>query len=139
MNRPPLWFKVVAVLAVLWNLLGCFAIGADMSLTPEDVARLPAAQQALHARPAWGVAASVIAVLAGALGSLGLVLRRRWALPVLVVSLAGILLQDIDLFAVGDGLRLAGAPAAVMQGIVLVIGVGLVLLAHRARGRGWLS
>ena len=139
MNRPPTWFLVVAVLALLWNLLGCLAIGADMRLTPEDIAKLPAAQQALHARPAWGIAGSVVAVLAGALGSLGLILRKRWAVPALVASLVGILVQDIDLFAVGDGLRLAGAPAAVMQGIVLIIGIGLVLLAHRARGRGWLS
>ena len=47
MNTPPKWFTVVAVVALLWNLLGCFAIAADLMLSPADVlllfAALPAA------------------------------------------------------------------------------------------------
>ncbi len=139
MVKSPMWFMVVAALALLWNLLGCAAIGMDLGMTPEDVARLPAAQQALHARPAWGVAASVVAVLAGAVGCVGLLLRRRWALPVLLASLAGIIVQDIDLFVVGDALRLGGNAVAVMQGLVFVIGIGLVWLARTATARGWLK
>lgn len=139
MNKPPMWFVVVAVLALLWNLLGCLAIGMDMSLSPADIARLPADQQALHARPVWGIAGSVLAVLAGALGSLGLLLKKRWAAPALIVSLIGIVAQDIDLFVRGDAYKLAGPVVAGMQGFVLVVGIALVWLAHKARARGWLS
>lgn len=139
MNKPPMWFVVLAVLALLWNLLGCLAIGMDMSLSPEDVAGLPAEQQALHARPVWGIAASALAVLAGALGSLGLLLKKRWALPVLVASLIGIVVQDVDLFARGGAYTLAGPVVAGMQGFVLAVGIALVWLARKARARRWLS
>ena len=90
------WFKPVAIVALLWNLLGCFAYLQNVTLTPEAIAAMPEAQQAVyHAFPVWGVAGMAIAVWAGALGSLALVLRKRWAVEVLVVSLAGVILQDV--------------------------------------------
>lgn len=61
MNTPT-WFKVIAVLALLWNLLGCFAFFSDLRISPEDLAKLPEAQQALYAaRAGWAVAATAIA------------------------------------------------------------------------------
>ena len=65
MNTPK-WFKVVAVIALLWNLLGCLAFAMDLRMTPEDVAALPEAQQALYAaRPGWAVVATAVAVIGG--------------------------------------------------------------------------
>lgn len=139
MNAMPGWFKVAAVLALLWNLLGCVALIADLSMSPGDVAALPEAHQALYAaRPDWAVAATAVAVLGGVLGCIGLLLRRRWAFHVLMLSLAGILLQDLAMFVLVDGARLAGPGVVAMQGVVLAIGIGLVLLSRRAMARGWL-
>ena len=87
MNTVPKWFTPVAVLALLWNLLGCFMIAMDAMMPPDAVAALPADQQAIHAaRAPWMVIGSIVAVAAGALGSLGLVLKRRWATPLLILS-----------------------------------------------------
>lgn len=138
MNTPT-WFKVVAVLALLWNLLGCLAFFSDLRLSPETLAKLPEAQQALYAaRPGWAVAATATAVFGGVLGSIGLLLRRRWALPVFALSLLGILAQDFGLFVSANGASLAGPVAVVMQGIVLAVGIGLVLLSRKGIARGWL-
>lgn len=137
--KTPTWFKVVAVLALLWNLLGCLALFSDLRLSPEDIAKLPDAQQALYAvRPGWAVAATAVAVLGGALGSIGLLLGKRWALPVFVLSLLGIIVQDFGLFVLANGVSLAGPVAIVMQGIVLAVGIGLVLLSRKGITRGWL-
>ncbi|MBN6152752.1 hypothetical protein JR065_20695 [Xanthomonas sp. AmX2] len=137
--KTPAWFTVVAVLALLWNLLGCIALFSDLRLSPDDLAKLPEAQQALYAaRPVWAVAASGIAVFGGVLGSIGLLLRRKWAFPVFVLSLLGILIQDLALFVLADGASLAGPVAVVMQAVVLAIGLGLVLLSRKWTARGWL-
>lgn len=139
MNTSPRWFKVVAVIALLWNLLGLLAFCADLLLTPQDIATLPPAQQALYAaRPAWTLAATAAAVLGGVLGCIGLLLHRRWALTLLVISLLGIVVQDISLFVLIDGARLAGPVVVVMQGLVLVVGIALLWLARRGIARGWL-
>jgi hypothetical protein len=138
MNTPT-WLKIVAVVALLWNLLGCFAFVSDLRLSPEDLARLPEAQQALYAaRPGWAVAATAAAVFGGVIGSIGLLLGRKWAFPVLVLSLLGILVQDFGLFVLAKGASLAGPAAMVIQGVVLAVGVGLVVLSRRAIARGWL-
>lgn len=138
MNTPT-WFKVVAVVALLWNLLGCLAFFADLRLSAEDIAQLPDAQQALYAaRPGWAVVATGIAVIGGVLGSIGLLMRRKWAFPVFVLSLLGILAQDFGLFVLVDGASLAGPVAVVMQGVVLAVGIGLVLLSRKGIARGWL-
>ena len=137
--RAPTWFKVVAVLALLWNLLGCFAFFADLRLSPEDLVKLPEAQQALYAaRPAWAVAATAVAVFGGVLGSIGLLLRKKWTFLVFGLSLLGILVQDFGLFVLANGAALAGPVAVVMQAVVLAVGVGLILLSRKGIARGWL-
>ena len=138
MNTPT-WLKVVAIAALLWNLLGCFAFFSDLRLSPEDLAKLPEAQQALYAaRPGWAVAATAVAVFGGVLGSIGLLLGKKWALPIFVLSLLGILVQDFGLFVLAKGASLAGPVAVVMQGLVLAVGIGLVLLSRKGIARGWL-
>jgi len=140
MDKAPRWFTIVAVVALLWNLLGCFAFASDLRVTAEDVARMAPAQQALyHARPAWAVAATALAVFGGALGCIGLLMRRRLALPLFVLSLVGILVQDFGLFVLVDGIALAGPVALVLQGLVLAIAIGLIVLARTASARGWLA
>jgi hypothetical protein len=140
MEAAPKWFRPVAVVALIWNLLGCLAYLSDVTLTPEDVAKMSAAQQALYAsRPAWAVAATAVAVWGGALGCVGLILRKRWSTLLLLASLAGVVVQDIALFGLSEAASLAGPTVIALQGLVLVIAVGLVALARRAERQGWLS
>jgi len=140
MNRPPTWFTIVAVVALLWNALGCVAFFSDLTLSPEAVAALPDAQQAMYAaRASWAVAATAVAVFGGVLGCLGLLLRKKWAFAVLVFSLVGILVQDFGLFVLADGVTVGGPVVVVLQTIVLAVGVGLVFLSRKGIARGWLT
>lgn len=138
MEQAPKWYTPVAVAALLWNLLGCAAFLMDVMLEPEDIAKLTAAQQAMYAaRPAWSVAATAIAVWFGAAGSVGLIMRKRWATPLLLASVAGVIVQDVWLFGMSGAAAQAGPVAFVLQGLVLVIAIALVLLARKATARGW--
>lgn len=140
MNTSPTWFRPVAAAALLWNLLGCAAFLADVAVTSERLSKMTAAQQALYAaRPPWSVAATAVAVLLGAAGCIGLILRRRWSTWALILSLAGVVVQDLWLFALSGAVGQAGAVAFVTQGLVLVISVALVVLARRASAQGWVS
>ena len=134
----PKWFMPVAVVALLWNLLGCFQIAMNFLMTEADIAKLSAEEQAIvAAMPSWLLIGSVIAVGAGALGSLGLVLKGKWATPVLILSVLGLVVQDAG-FAIVS--RTAPIPTAgwVLQGVVFVVAIALVLLARKASAAGWL-
>lgn len=140
MNTSPKWFKVTAFVALLWNLLGCLAFASDLSLSPEDIAQLPEAQQALYAsRPGWAIAATALAVIGGALGCLGLLLGKRWSFVVLLLSLVGIVVQDVGLFVLSDAAALGGSVVVILQGLVFLIGIGLVLLSRKGISREWLT
>lgn len=138
MSQPPKWYLPVAIIALLWNLMGCAAYLSDVMLKPADVAKMDAAMQAAYAaRPAWSVAATAIGVWGGALGCLGLILRKSWAQWLLLASLAGVIVQDIGLFAIAGALKAGGTTAIILQGLVLLVAVALVMLARRARASGW--
>lgn len=138
MQSPPKWFAPVCAMALLWNIVGLVAVLADLGLTEADLAAMPEAQQALYrARPDWSVIASLVAVFGGTLGTLGLVFRRRWALPLLVASLGGLLAQDVALFVIVGSSHALGSTAYLVQGTVLVVAVGLLALARRSASRGW--
>jgi hypothetical protein len=139
MSQLPKWYLPVTIAALLWNLMGCGAYLSDVMLTAEDVAKMSADQQALYAsRPAWAVAATAVAVWGGALGSLGLILRRRWALPLLSASLIGLVVQDVAMFVLSDVLKVYGSVVLGLQGLVLAIAVALLWFARVANAKGWL-
>ena len=130
MSAPPRWYKPIAGAALLWNLIGASAYLTDVTTSPDAVAKMTEAQRAMYeSRPAWFVAAYACAVWFGVGGSLGLLLRKRWATPLLLVSLLGLMAQDVALFSRPE----VQADATVMglQGMVLVIAVLLLLLARR--------
>lgn len=140
MSQAPRWFTVAAAAALAWNVLGCLAFIADIRLSPEDIALLPEAQQALYAaRPAWSVAATAVAVFGGALGCIGLLMKRKWAFAVFTLSLLGIIVQDIAMFGLANAAAVAGMVAVVLQGVVLLVGVWLLMLSRKAIARGWIS
>lgn len=140
MSNAPKWLSPVAIVALLWNLLGCYAWVTDMRATPEQIAAMGPDMVQLHsALPVWLPSATGVAVLGGVAGCIGLLMRKRWAGKLLWLSLAGVVAQDIGLFVIAGGMSLGGSAAMAMQGVVLVVAILLVLLARRGERAGWLS
>ena len=140
MNKAPGWFLPTAIVALLWNLLGCMAYLSDVRLTPDDIARMSQAQQALyHSRPMWAISATAIAVWGGAAGCLALILRRRWAQPLLIASLLGVIVQDYGLFVLSGGGAQASPAVVILQGLVLLVAIALVMMARKGIAYGWLG
>ncbi len=131
MAGSPLWYKLVTLIALLWNVAGLLAVAADMSQSPADIAMLPPEQQALYmARPMWSVAASALAVLGGTIGSIGLLLRRGWAQGLLWLSLLGVVFQDIGIYVAAGTAKTSSAVPWMLQGLVLLIAIGLIVLSR---------
>jgi hypothetical protein len=66
-------------------------------------------------------------------------LRKRWAILRLLASFGGVILQDLELFVLSDAAKQAGPRRMVMQGLVLLVAIGLMLLGRRAAARGWIG
>ena len=139
--KVPVWYWIVSVVALLWNLMGAMAYLSQAYMSDEVKAALPAERvELMENMPAWATAAFAFAVWGGVLGCLGLLLRKKWAKPVLVVSLIGILIQMGYSFFMTNAVEVYGTvEGVVMPIIVIVIGIGLVLFSKSALNKGWIS
>jgi small-conductance mechanosensitive channel len=126
--------------ALVWNLLGVAAYVGQVTMSPEDLAALPEAQRALYENvPTWVTSAFAIAVNAGALGCLLLVLRKALALPVLIVSLVAVLVQMYHSFFMSNAMEVMGVAAVIGPAFVIIIGIYLVWFANDSKSKGWIT
>lgn len=136
-NKPPITFWVISVIALIWNGLGVMAYLGRAFATDEMIAALPEEQQAefLVEYPAWYTAAFAIAVFCGALGCLALLLRKKWAYILFVLSAIGAIVQHVYLFM---NVEMDGA-AIVMPILVIIVCLFLIWYAKNAITKGWIS
>lgn len=136
----PKWFKVAAILAFVWNLLGVMAFVGQMMMTPEMIAELPQAEQDLYATtPIWATVAFAFAVFAGTLGSLALVLKKNMCYPLFVVSFVGVVVQMFHSFFISNSFDVYGPGGMIMPIMVIVIAFFLVRFAAKGINNKWFN
>lgn len=138
-NKPPIWFWIIAILALLWNIMGVLAYLAQAYITDEAIASLPEAEQSFYNNmPAWATAAFAIAVFAGALGCILLLLRKKIASILFILSLIGIVMQTTYNFFLQDFIVLSGS-RMVMPILVLLVAIFLIWFSKKATVKAWIS
>lgn len=132
----PAWFTLAAVAAVLFEGFGAYSYLVHMTTDPNS---LPIDQRDLvMAMPIWMDAAYAVAVWVGLVGAILLVLRRRLAAPLLLLSLLAAVVQ-FGALLVDPALRnLVGSDDLLVPFVILVICYAIWHLAWRARRSGWL-
>ena len=140
LGKSPTWFRVVAVAGLLWELFGVAMYLMHVGILPNDTSQMSEAERSLMASsPTFVTALFAIGVFAGAIGALGLVMRRRWARPVLIVSLVAVVLQFGSWLLLTDAIAVVGPTVFVMPLIIVLVALALVWLAGMAGQRGWLD
>jgi hypothetical protein len=139
--RPvPAWFWIVAVAALLWNLFGLAMFALQMSMGPDDLAALQDGQRAMfESTPGWVWAAYGVAVVAGTLGSIALVVRRRLAVTLFWISLVAVIVQFAWIAFLSGALEIMGTMEALgLPVFIVVVAALLVWFSGHAAARGWL-
>ncbi|NMP16615.1 hypothetical protein [Thalassotalea sp. Y01] len=140
LHPAPKWFAPVAVVALIWNLMGVMAYLMGPVNNADVMSSLSDAQQAFYqTMPTWAMTAFAIAVFAGSLGCLMLALRKRLAIILLLLSLLGVIVQNVHTFMLNDGVAIFGQSAMVMPLLVIIIAVALLYLAKHANQKNWLD
>lgn len=138
-GRVPGWYWAVATVALLWGAMGCYAYVTQVSMDSAALAQLPAEQREIWAAmPGWAVGAYAVAVWAGLLGAVGLLLRRSWAKLAFAASLVAVIVQFGWSFLATPILRSMGASAALFPAFILIVTASLLWFSGYAAKRGWL-
>ena len=139
-NKPTTLFWVIGVIALIWNGLGVMSYIGQAFMTDEMKAALPEAERALYDNvPAWVTAAFAIAVFGGLLGCILLLMKKKAAKTVFLVSLIAIIVQMTYNLFMSKAVEVYGPGGAIMPIMVIAIGVFLLLYSKRSIEKGWLS
>jgi hypothetical protein len=135
---PPAWFRIVALIAILWNAFGVFQYLSSVGLFGDPMASLDATQRAAaESVPALIIGAFALGTFAGLIGSLGLLLGKRWSLPILVLSLLALIVLEGWIVFLSGLLEMFGGIG--LPATIVVVALLLAWLAYHARQRGWLT
>jgi len=139
-SKPPIWFWIISVIALIWNGMGVMNYIQQAYRTEAFQAQVTPEQLAiLDARPAWATAVFAIAVFTGLLGSLLLLLRKKFASPLLLISFVCAVATQVWWFTT-DGPSLSGDVSGMAIPIfVMIFAALLVWLAKKGTSKGWLS
>lgn len=137
--RVPGWYWAVAIVALLWEAMGCFSYVTKVAMDSAALAQLPAAERDIWtSMPGWVVGAFAVAVWSGLLGAVGLLLRRSWARFAFAVSLLAVIVQFGWTFLATPILSTIGTSAAAFPAFILLVAAALLWFAGLAAKRGWL-
>tara|TARA_R100000306_G_C4365181_1_gene137286 strand:+ start:194 stop:628 length:435 start_codon:yes stop_codon:yes gene_type:complete len=139
-TKPNTAFWIIAILALLWNLIGIYFWLYEYFLITDDIrATLPAGQvELMDAAPAWGMVVYGIAVFSGVLASILLIARKKLCVPIFLISLLAILVQMGHWIFAMDAVGVLGPEAIVMPLIVIAIAIFLYYYSKGAALKGWL-
>ncbi|QJB68456.1 hypothetical protein [Parasphingorhabdus halotolerans] len=138
-TKPPIWFWIVGILALLWNGMGVGEYIRQITMSAAEFAALPANQQELMIdQPFWLTAAFAIAVLAGFVASVLLLLRQRIAVRLFMVSMLAVFTQFGGLFLFKGYWDMLSGAEIVMPILIPIFAVGFAWFAWRCEKSGYL-
>lgn len=106
-TSPPVWFWVISIVALLWYLMDTSAFFMRLFMTDDAIKAMPENQQHLYRdMPLWVNIVFACEVFGGAVGCISLLLRKKWALPLFVISLLGVLAQTSNIHNEPEDVRI---------------------------------
>lgn len=137
----PKWFWVLAVISLLWNIMGILSFFVHTFITDEALAKLPDNERALYSEyTIWTTIIFAIATFGGLIGSLGLILKRKWAKIFFIISFLAIVPQMIHNVFFTKSIDVYGlAQATTMPVLVVLFGAFLIWFSNYSIKKNWLK
>ncbi len=133
-NHAPWHIWAVGGLTLLWNAVGIFSylmteLGqlAALGITPEQIAYF-------NAMPAWAIALWAFGVWGAFLGSILILMRSRYAVPALLVSVLGLI--GTTIFQRTDVSIPAELDNPILSVVIWITTFGMLIYASRMRKAG---
>lgn len=140
-TKPNTAFWIIAVLALLWNLIGVYFWLYEYFLMTEEIrATLPPEQvEIMASAPSWSMYVYGLAVFSGLLASVLLLMRKNMAVGVFLLSLiAALILQLYWMFGM-DIIDKMGPQSLIMPLIVIALAIFEYFYSKGAARNGWLT
>ncbi len=134
-----LW--VIAVVALLWNVMGAFDYYMSQTRNEAYMAMFtPEQLEFFYSFPAWSVALWAIAVWGGVLGCILLLLRNKLAVCVFLISLICMVINTIYIYGFTNGIEVMGDPFSIaFSAAIFIVALFLYLYSKSMQTKNIIS
>ena len=140
--KVPISFWIISGIALLWNAMGCYQWFVEYGFytNPESRITIEEAVRPMYdSQPIWLYVVFAIAVLAGLIGSIGLLLRKSWSDPVFLISLISVIILHGYTIIATDHIQQLGTDALVIPILVILLAAFLLYYAKKNKALGILT
>ena len=136
----PVHLWIVGIVSLLWNLVGAFDYVATKLQLDFVMSRYTEEQLAYYyGFPAWATVFWALAVWCGVAGSILLLVRKRVAFQLFLISLVSMVINSVYAFGMSNGMEIQGTGGFIFTLVIFAIALGLVLYSRAMRARGVLA
>ena len=136
-GKAPWHLWVVGILATLFNAGGAFDYSATQLRLDFYMSQFsPEQLDYFYGFPTWFVAVWALAVWCALLGSLSLLFRKGWAVPLLGISIVSLTVSTVYNFHFSNGGEMMGQEGAIFTAVIWVVMIFLFFYAKAMKARG---
>ncbi len=136
-GKAPRTFYIVGVLALLWNLVGAFDYVMTETKNPAYMGQFsPEQLEYFYGFPAWFIAFWALAVWGGVLAAVLLLMRRKLAVHVFLISFLCMVVTSIYSYGVVGAGEIMGPTGMFFSLVIFVVALGLFLYARKMARKG---
>ncbi len=138
-TKVPITYWIVGAIGLLWNLAGIANFTYQVFFTDSMVALMsPEQKELILSNPTWMKIVFGVATILGLAGSIGLLMRKKWAITALLVSFIAVVIQmGYSSFAT-DALKVMDQ-SPVFPAMIVIFSAILWWYSKRSDARGFLS
>ena len=142
-TKPNKSFLIIGILALLWNIMGLFqfimaAFMQDTMLETYGKSYTPQQMELFLNTPSWYYVVFGICTITGVLGSIAVLLKKKIAVPLFLVSLVTVFVVQGYWMLGTQAIALLGTEAIIMPMLVIVTSIFLYFYCKGARQNNWL-
>jgi len=137
-TKTPIHLWIVGVVTALWNAMGAMDYVMVELKNKDYMSEFTQAQVDFVTNyPVWIVAAWAIAVWGGLAGSVLLLMRKRLATKVFLVSWGAMVITTFYNYALSNGMEVFGSTGhLIFSSVIFLVALGLVFYARSMERRG---
>jgi len=133
-----LW--IIGIISLPWNMMGAFDYFMTQTKNASYLAKFDQTQlDYYYGYPVWVEFFWALAVWGGVLGTVLLLMRKRLAVPVFLVSFVSMVVTAIYSYGFYNGMEVMGTGGFVFTLVIFFVALGLWLYARAMRARGVLA
>ena len=139
--KAPWHLWVIGILVLLWDLMGAFDYLMTQTQNEAYMGQFtPEQLEYFYGFPTWVVAFWALAVWGGVLGAILLLLRKKLAVQVLLVSFLSMVITSFHNFFLSNGLEvMGGAVPLIFTIVIFFVALGVWLYARAMAEKGVLT